>query len=264
MDIDQHVAGAFSWPELSTSDQKAGAAFYAALFGWGVNEIPMGPDGVYVMFTLRGREVAAAASQRPEERQHGVPPHWNAYVTVDDVDASAKRAAALGATVLAPPFDVMDAGRMAVIQDPTGAVLQIWQAKRSIGARILNEPGALCWSELSTRDTKGAIAFYTQLFGWKAKTGGEGVNAYTEFTPASGNYPVAGMIDIAHFGERGAHVPPNWMPYFQVVDVDASFAKAKSLGVEVGVAPTAIENVGRFAVVADPQGAMFSLFQPKG
>ena len=263
MDVDTHVAGAFSWPELVTSDQKAGAAFYASLFGWGVNEIPMGPDGVYMMFTLRGREVGAAAGQRPEERQHGVPPHWNAYVTVDNVDASAKRAAELGAKVLAPPFDVMDAGRMAVIQDPTGAVLQIWQAKRSVGARILNEPGALCWSELSTRDTKGAIAFYTQLFGWKAKTGGEGVNAYTECTPAGANYPVAGMIDIAAFGDRGAHVPPNWMPYFQVTDVDASFAKAKSLGAEVGVPPTAIDNVGRFAVVADPQGAMFSLFQPK-
>ena len=103
---------------------------------------------------------------RPEEQQMGVPPHWNAYVTVANVDEAAKKAESLGAKVLAPPFDVMDYGRMAVLQDPTGAVFQVWQAKTHIGAQILNEPGALCWTELSTRDTKAAEAFYTKLFGW--------------------------------------------------------------------------------------------------
>jgi hypothetical protein len=142
-------------------------------------------------------------------------------------------------------------------------VFQIWTANRSIGSRILNEPGALCWTELSTRDTKKAAAFYTQFLGWKAKTGGEGVNAYTEFTAAAGTYPMAGMIDIAAFGPRGEHVPANWMPYFQVADINAGFEKAKSLGAEVGVPPTKIADAGQFTVLADPQGAMFSLFQPK-
>ena len=263
MDIDKHAAGAFSWPELATTDQKAGVAFYRSLFGWDLKEAPMGPNEIYSMFTMRDREVAAGYTQREDERKMHIPPHWNAYITVEDVDASAKRAAELGAKVLAPPFDVMDAGRMAVLQDPTGAVFQIWQSKRSIGARIVNEPGALCWTELSTRDTKTAAAFYTQFLGWSAKVGGEGVNAYTEFTPKGGNYPVAGMIDIAAFGERGAHVPPNWMPYFQVADINASFEKAKSLGAQVGVPPTKIADAGQFTVLADPQGAMFSLFQPK-
>ena len=263
MDIDQHVVGAFSWAEVATTDQKSGVAFYRSLFGWGLDERPIGPNEVYSMFTLRGREVAAAYSQHDNERKMHVPPHWNAYVTVENVDASARRAAELGAKVLAPPFDVFDAGRMAVIEDPTGAVFQIWQPQRTIGARILNEHGALCWTELSTRDTKRAAAFYTEFLGWKAKVGGEGVNAYTEFTPAGGNYPVAGMIDIAAFGPRGEHVPPNWMPYFQVADLDAAFAKATSLGAHAVVPPNAIENVGRFAVVADPQGAVFSIFTPK-
>ncbi len=263
MDIDKHPVGAFSWPELATTDQRAGVAFYRSLLGWDVKEAPIGPTEVYSMFTIRGREAAAACTLRADERQMGVPPHWNSYVTVENVDASASRAADLGGKVVAPPFDVMDAGRMAVVQDPTGAFFQIWQRKRSIGARVLNEDGALCWTELATRDTQTALAFYTQLFGWKAKTGGEGVNAYTEFTAAGAEYPMAGMIDIAHFGPRGAHVPPNWMPYFQVAHVDASAATAASLGANVGVPPTDIPNVGRFACIADPQGAVFAVFTRK-
>lgn len=263
MDIDKHVSGAFSWPELATTDQRAGVAFYRSLFGWDVKEAPIGPNEVYSMFTMRGREVAAAYTLRPDERQMGVPPHWNSYITVDEVDAAAKRAGDLGGKVVAPPFDVMDAGRMAVVQDPSGAFFQIWQPKRSVGARIVNEAGALCWTELATRDTQTALKFYTQLLGWKAKTGGEGVNAYTEFTAAGAEYPMAGMIDIAAFGPRGAHVPPNWMPYLQVADVDATATKAGSLGANIGVPPNDIPNVGRFACIADPQGAVFAVFTAK-
>ena len=107
------------------------------------------------MFQMRGKPVGAAYTMRPEEKQGGAPPHWNSYVTVANVDESAKKAASLGGKIFAPPFDVMDAGRMAVVQDPTGAVFQIWQKKRSIGAEILNEPGALCWTELTTSDHEG-------------------------------------------------------------------------------------------------------------
>jgi uncharacterized protein len=263
MDFDSHVPGTFSWPELATTDQKAGVAFYTALFGWGVNEQPIGPTDVYAMFTLRGREVGAAASLRPEERQHSVPPHWNSYVTVENVDETARRAPELGGKILAPPFDVMDAGRMAVLQDPTGAVFQVWQPKRHIGARVLREPGALTWTELSTRDTKAAEKFYTQLVGWSAKVGGEGVSAYTEFTPKGASYPVAGMMDSAAYGPHGANVPPHWLPYFQVTDVDATANNAKVLGGRLFVPPSDIPNVGRFAVLQDPQGAVFAIFKAK-
>src|SRR5206468_7173426 len=152
-DFDSLPPGTFCWPELSTTDQNAGVAFYRNLFGWNVNEQPMGPGEMYSMFEMRGRAVAAAYTMRPEERQHGAPPHWNSYVTVTKADDAVKRAQELGGKVLAPAFDVMDAGRMAILQDPTGAIFQVWEPKRHTGARILGEPGALCWTELATRDT---------------------------------------------------------------------------------------------------------------
>jgi uncharacterized protein len=253
-----HASGTFSWPELSTSDQKAGVAFYRALFGWDLNDTPMGPDGTYSMFLMRGKEVAAAAGQRPEERAQGVPSHWNSYVTVTNVDETVKKAQSLGGKVFAPPFDVMDAGRMAVLQDPTGAVFQVWQAGKSIGAKILNEPGALCWTELTTTDTAAAEKFYTQLFGWVPKhSAPSSVMEYTEFSV--GGTPSIGMM--AKPKDMPAHIPSYWMPYFQVADLDASVAKAKELGARVMVPPQEIPNTGRFAIVSDPQGAVFALFR---
>src|SRR4029077_6793657 len=138
-EFSSYAPGTFSWPELATTDQKAGVAFYRALFGWDLNDQPMGPTETYSMFQMRGREVGAACTLRPEEKQGGVPPHWNSYITVANVEETVKKAQQLGAKVFAPPFDVMDAGRMAVLQDPTGAVFQVWQANKSIGAKILDE-----------------------------------------------------------------------------------------------------------------------------
>jgi hypothetical protein len=242
---------------LATTDQKGAVAFYRALFGWDLNDIPMGPAGTYSMFQMRGMEVGAAATQQPEEKQHGVPPHWNNYVTVKNVDESAKKATELGGKILAGPFDVMDAGRMAVVQDPTGAVFQIWQAARSIGARILNEPGALCWTELTTSDTKAAERFYTGLFGWTPKHSAAGAPMeYTEFS-VNGT-PSIGMMPKPK--EMPAHIPSYWMPYFQVANVDASAAKAKELGGKTMVGPNDIPDAGRFAILTDPQGAMFAVF----
>jgi predicted enzyme related to lactoylglutathione lyase len=218
----------------------------------------MGPGDVYSMFQMRGKEVAAAYTMRPEEKQGGAPPHWNSYVTVENVDESVKRAEELGAKVFAPPFDVMDAGRMAVLQDPTGAVFQVWQAKKSIGAKILNEPGALCWTELTTTDTKAAEAFYTKLFGWIPKHSAPGAPMeYTEFSVAG--TPSIGMM--AKPADMPAHIPSYWMPYFQVAGADASAAKAKELGGRIMVPPQDIPGTGRFAIATDPQGAMFALFE---
>jgi predicted enzyme related to lactoylglutathione lyase len=257
-DFASHVPGTFSWPELSTTDQKGAVAYYRALFGWDLNEQPMGPGDTYSMFQLRGKEVAAAYTMRPEEKQSGAPPHWNSYVTVANVDDSVKQAQQLGGKVLAPPFDVMDAGRMAVLQDPTGAVFQVWQANRSIGAKILEEPGALCWTELNTRDTKAAEAFYTGLFGWSAKHSAPSAGMeYTEFS-VNGK-PSIGMMPINE--HMPAHVPSYWMPYFQVANADASVAKAQELGGKVMVPATDIPNTGRFSIVTDPQGAMFAVFE---
>ena len=194
---------------------------------------------------------------RADERQMGVPSHWNLYVTVASVDDSARRAQELGGTLLAPPFDVMDAGRMAVVQDPTGAIIQLWEAKRSIGAKILGEPGALCWSELTTRDPETAQTFYTSLFGWTAReSGADAAMPYTEFS--NEGQPGMGMMKMPE--QMPAHVPSYWMPYFQVANCDAATAKATGLGATVTVPPTDIPSTGRFSILTDPQGAMFAVF----
>jgi predicted enzyme related to lactoylglutathione lyase len=258
-DVTSHTPGTFSWPELATTDQKAGVEFYRDLFGWHVNDQTMGPGETYSMFELRGRPVAAAYTMRPEEKQAGAPPHWNSYVTVQNVDDTVKKAQSLGAKVLAPPFDVMDAGRMAVLQDPTGAVFEVWQPNKHIGAMILNEPGALCWTELTTSDLRAAESFYSALFGWTAKQGNAGGMEYTEMS--NNGQPAVGMMPKPP--GMPAHVPSFWMPYFMVTDVDASAANAKQLGAKVMVAPGDIPNVGRFAIIGDPQGAVFAVFTPK-
>jgi uncharacterized protein len=253
-----HQPGTFSWPELATTDQNAGVGFYRSLLGWDLNEQSMGPEGTYSMFLVRGKEVGAACSLRPDELQAGIPPHWNLYVTVQSADETAKKATDLGGRVLAPAFDVMDVGRMAVIQDPTGAVFQVWEPKKHIGAKILNEPGALCWSELTTRDPKAAEAFYTKLFGWTSKNSSSdaGGMEYTEFQ----NQGQSGVGMLKMPAHMPSHVPSYWMPYFQVSDCDAATAKATGLGANVMVPPQDISQTGRFSVLGDPQGAMFALF----
>jgi predicted enzyme related to lactoylglutathione lyase len=259
-DFTSHAPGTFSWPELSTTDQKGAVAFYRALFGWGLNDQPMGPGETYSMFTLRDKEVAAAYTMRPEEKQGGAPPHWNSYVTVKNVDETVKKAQELGARVFAPPFDVMDAGRMAVLQDPTGAVFQVWQPNKHIGAKIMNEPGSLCWTELTTSDTKAAEAFYTKLFGWTPKhSAPSAVMEYTEFSV--GGTPGIGMM--AKPKDMPAHIPSYWMPYFMVANVDASLEKAKSLGARLMVGPMDISDAGRFVIMNDPQGAIFAMYVAK-
>ena len=254
-----HAAGSFSWVELQTSDPKAGVAFYRALFGWDVVEHDMGPAGVYTIFTMRDKDVGAGSGQQAHEKQMGIPPHWNLYVTVDSADQAVMRAASLGGIVLAPPFDVMNNGRMAVIQDPTGATFQVWEPKAHIGVKIRNEPNSLCWSELTTRNPKAAEAFYVGMFGWVPKhSGNAAVMEYTEFSV--NGQPSVGMMAMPK--EMPPHVPSYWMPYFHAADLDASLTKAKSLGANVMVGPQAIPDGARFVILQDPQKAMFALYQP--
>jgi predicted enzyme related to lactoylglutathione lyase len=255
-EVTSHPPGTFCWPELATTDQKGAVAFYRNLFGWNVNDQPIGPTETYSMFEMRGKSIGAAYTMKPEQRQQGVPPHWGSYIAVSNADDAVKRAKELGATVLAPPFDVMDAGRMAVLQDPTGAVFSVWQAKKHSGAAILGEPGALCWTELATRDTKAAESFYTQLFGWSAKTGADNNMPYTEFSVQG--KAGAGMMPMT---PQMGNAPPNWMPYFAVTDCDASATKVTELGGRAYVQPTDIPKIGRFAVLADPQGAVFAIIK---
>ncbi len=253
----EHAPGMFCWTELATSDTSAAKAFYTELFGWSINDVPMGEEGVYTMLQIRGKDAAALYELNGEQRAQGVPPHWMAYVAVTSADDVAERAKSLGGTLLMGPFDVFDSGRMALVQDPTGAMLSVWEAGQHIGAQIANEPGGLTWAELITTDTDVAGKFYTQLFGWDAETADMGGTAYTSFM--SGGQPAGGMMQMP---EELGDVPPHWMVYFAVADCDRSVDQAAGLGARIQVPPTNIEGVGRFAVVQDPQGAVFSVIKP--
>ena len=255
--VTQHAPGTFCWPELATSDPQGAKKFYTGLFGWVTEDSDMGDGTSYTMIKLNDQAVGALYPQPKEQASMGTPPHWGSYVAVENADDAATRAQTLGGKVLMEAFDVMDVGRMAVIMDPQGAVFSVWQAKKHIGAGVLDEVGALCWTELMTTDTQAAEKFYTGLFPWKGSpmpmASGQ---TYTVFKRGEAN--AAGLMQITK--EMGP-VPPNWGVYFQVADCDASVAKATGLGAKVIVPATDIPNVGRFAVLLDPQGAAFAILK---
>src|SRR5919106_4695387 len=166
-----YPAGTFSWADLATTDSEGAKAFYGGVFGWELEEMPVPEGPPYVMARIDGKSVAALY-----ERGADVPgpPAWLSYVTVDDADATAARAGELGATTISEPFDVVDAGRMAVLQDPTGAMFAVWQARTSIGAELVNDPGAMKMNQHNTGGPAAAQAFYEGLFGWGFETVAEG------------------------------------------------------------------------------------------
>lgn len=255
--IDKHAPGGFCWIELATTDQPAAKAFYTSLFGWQVVDRPMGPSDFYSMFELDGAHVAAAYTMRPEERSQGIPPHWMLYVSTASADQSAAQAAELGGKILAPAFDVFDVGRMAVLADPAGAVFSVWQAKKHKGLGLAGAPGTLCWADLNTPDVEAAKRFYTGLFHWKISAGENDPSGYLHIQ--NGEEYIGGIPPSAH---RNPNAPPHWMLYFLVSDCDHTANQAKELGASIRLAPVTMENVGRMAVLADPQGAVFALFQP--
>ncbi len=251
--ITAYAPGQFSWADLATTDPDAAKAFYGGLFGWTFEDIPTGPEMFYTLCMLDGKRACALYLQCPDKQGS----FWKPYVNVASADHCAERVLELGGQVPMPPMDVFAAGRMALIVDPTGALLAIWEPREHIGAAVLNEQGALCWNELQTHDCPAAEAFYKALFGWEGQTNLMPAGfAYTCFT--TGGNMNAGMMAIQpEWGE----VPPNWSIYFAVADCDASAARAVELGGTVCVPPTDIPQVGRFAVLADPQGAMFSIIR---
>jgi uncharacterized protein len=256
--IDKHAPGTFCWIELGTTDQNAAKSFYGSLFGWVPNDFPMGPDSLYTIFQLEGRDCAAAYTLMPEMLSMGVPPHWLVYVLVENVDEVAGRVGEAGGKVLKGPFDVMDAGRMAVIQDPAGAVFAAWQTKTQGGTGIRGVDGTLCWADLSVPNREAVESFYPQVLGWQIGKEEE-VPEHNYWHIKAGEEFIGG-IPPANF--RDPNAPPHWLAYFLVSDCDASAAKAKELGANLYLPPMDVEKVGRMAVVADPQGAVFAIFQP--
>jgi predicted enzyme related to lactoylglutathione lyase len=247
----QYEPGTPCWIDIGT-DVEAAKRFYTSLFGWDTQEAgPPEETGGYGFFMKGGKQVAGYGPQ-----QNPGPPFWTTYVSVVDADATAKEVEAAGGTVLMAPMDVMTAGRMALFQDAQGAVIAAWQPGEHIGAQLVNEPGALCWNELNSRDVDGSKEFYRAAFGWGQVTHAEGPMPYTEFQ--LGDQSIGGLLAMPPMVPAGA--PSFWLVYVAVDDTDASVAKAQELGATVLMAPMDVP-AGRFSVLSDPQGATFGVIR---
>ncbi len=258
--ITSHRPGSFCWFELGTTDQPAAKRFYHSLFGWAADDTPMGPDEYYTLFKLDGRDAAAGYTLRKDQQEHHVPAHWMIYVAVENADAAAQKAASLGGNVLAPPFDVMEHGRMSVIQDPTGGTFCVWQPKTNPGTGVAQQDGTVVWADLNSTDPAKASAFYQKLFGWHI-TGGKDMSPVG---PDAYGHIVNGQDFIGGVAPRGTlppGVPSHWLLYFQVPDCDKTVAQTTAAGGRVLMPATSMENVRRFAVLTDPQGAAFAVVQ---
>jgi predicted enzyme related to lactoylglutathione lyase len=249
-----YAPGVPSWVDLGSPDLDAAVEFYTGLFGW---EVPASENveqtGGYRRATKNGADVAGMMPLM----QEGQPPAWSSYVSVEDADATAAAVKEAGGSVMAEPMDVMDLGRMAIFADPTGAVFGIWQPGTFPGAGLVNEPGALAWNELGTRDPDAAKAFYGAVFGWGFRDSEMGeMGTYTEWL--NGEDSIGGMLDIS--GRLPDEVPAHWLAYFAVENTDAALETVKSSGGGVSFGPVDIP-AGRFAVVTDPHGAAFAVIQ---
>lgn len=248
----RYQPGTPSWVDLGSPDPAGAAVFYSGVFGWEVSEPgPVEEAGGYMMATLRGMNVAGLGPQ-----QSPGAPYWTTYITVEDVEKTASLAQENGGSVIAEPLDVLDAGRMAVLLDSVGAAISIWQPVNHIGAQIVNEPGAFCWNELNVRDPESAKSFYGAVFGWEAWTDPVAEGAYFEWK--LDGKTVAGMLPMNE--QWPADMPTHWMVYFATEDTDATAAKCAELGGQVLVPPGDIPP-GRFAVLQDPHGAVFSIIK---
>jgi hypothetical protein len=246
-EMTRYEHGVPSWVDIGTHDLTGAVKFYSDLFGWDAQD--MGEEaGHYTIVSKGGKQVAAVGPA-----QDPGPPRWTTYINVDDIDAVTKKAESAGGTVVVAPMDVMDAGRMAIFADTTGAVVAAWQPNNHLGAQLVNEPGSFTWSELSTSDLAKSKAFYTEVFGW----GWGGSDEYAEAQVAGRT--VGGVMPRP--AEMPAEVPDHWLVYFGATEVDADTAKARDSGATVVVEPMDIPGTGRFAVLMDPQGAAFALFK---
>ena len=253
--VDQtfYAPGAFCWVGLATSDSAAATTFYAALFGWQAEELSAGAAGSYTLLRRNGKEVAILYRQTREARAAHAPPHWTCFISVEDAEATSARAAELGGeAVFRKPFDVVDHGRVAAIRDPTGAIVSLWQPRSRVGAALVNDVGALSWTELVTPDVVRARSFYADLLGWEYEVDGGGYTAIR-----NGGRPNGGMREQTE-QERGG--PAHWHPYVMVERADDAIRTAERAGGR-RLSPPHETVLGRLALVADPQGAAFALIE---
>jgi len=275
---DGYPVGVPCWVDTAQPDPEAAVAFYGGLFGWEFEDtVPPEAPGHYFIGRLRGRDVAAIGSPTDDSLPR---PVWNTYICVDSADATTAKVKSAGGTVLSEPFDVPAAGRMAVFADPAGAVFSVWQAREFKGAQLVNGPGTWSWSDLNTRDMKAATDFYGAVFGWEADTSEAGGEYAMLRRPGYGDFletldpdlrkrmaeekAPPGFEDVVGWMVRmtseqfSDDTPSHWGVTIGVEDTDATVDKAGALGAKVLVPPMDVPPV-RIAVLADPQGAVFTV-----
>lgn len=257
MEITSWAYGDFCGPELAARDFAGAKGFYTELFGWASSDRRTGGGTLYAVVSKDGCDVGAIVAAGAEGK---LSPHWMPYVAVKSADGAARRVVELGGEVRVSPADVADAGRRAVVADPLGARFGLWQPGRKIGSRLLGESGSFCWNELYTVDPARAAAFYGELFGWRAQTARIPSPPYDYALLHLGEIRVAGMVAIP---KEWGPVPPHWLVYFAVESCDQSERRALHLGAQSVLAPSDIPNVGRFAILKDPQGAAFAIFKSR-
>jgi len=249
----QYAHGEFSWVDFVSHDMPSACAFYEAVFDWeSVRQDTQGGPP-YAIFQKGGQAVAGIGQMDDAMKSQGLPPMWNSYVNVDDVNAAVQKATELGGTVAIPPMKVLEAGWLAFLQDPTGGNLGLWQKERHIGAQLVNEPGAFCWNELATGDSERAKEFYAQLFGWEYDLNNDAPTTYYIIRHnGSDNGGIMQMTD------EWGQLPPLWTVYFSTDDVDATGRRVHQNGGEVSVPPFETP-AGKVGVMKDPQGGMFNI-----
>jgi predicted enzyme related to lactoylglutathione lyase len=248
-----YAPGTFCLVGLAAADPEPATRFYTSLFGWDSEEVSAGEAGTYTILRRIGKEVAILYRQTPQARAAGASPHWTSYISVEDADATAARAADLGgAAVFRESFDVLDAGRVAAIADPTGTIVSLWQPRSLVGAALVNDVGAWCWNELITTDLERAKAFFGELLGWEYEIDERG---YASIKNAGA---LNGRMRERTGREPGG--PAQWLPYFTVENVDDVVRQAEGAGGR-RLKPTTETELAWLALIEDPQGALFAAFE---
>ena len=250
---ESYAPGTFCWVDLATTDADGAKAFYAGLFGWEAEDTAGGDGGTYTILRLNEDDVAGLYEMEAGRRDAGVQPHWLSYVSVKDADVGARKARELGGKDFGGARDAAEMGRMATIQDTTGAMLGLWEARTFVGASRVNDPGYLTWNDLQTSDPSPAADFYAALLGWEMEPMEEDGNlVYVTIKNAGSSN--GGIMPSQNGGL------PYWLPYFTVASSGDALAKARELGGEVLAGPLDI-GAGRISVLRDPQGAAFAVYE---
>ncbi len=250
---ESYAPGTFSWVDLATTDAEGAKAFYGELFGWEADDMPAGETMTYTMLRVGDDYVGGLYEMDAGQREAGITPYWLSHVTVEDADAGAERARELGGTVHGGAFDVLDAGRMALVEDPTGAQLALWEPKRHADAGRVNDPGCLTWNDLQTSDPSPAADFYAALLGWEMEPIEEDGKLVYVTIKNSGSSN-GGIMPSQNGGA------PYWLAYFTVASCEDALAKARELGGEVLAGPLDI-GAGTISVLRDLPGAVFAIFE---